>query len=371
MRRSSEKCSGSARLATSANVGGATAGLRDVVDLERPAGGRAGRLVPQRPAEDAVELARRDPAPPVLGDPRRRREHAARCPGPSSPRSAGSGRSGRTESGSRAPGGSRPPSPPRACPARSHLFARSTRPLPSFSAYEATLASWPVGPSLASTTSSATSHSSMRLRACMTDSTSGPCSVRPRRRIPAVSTRRKRWSPRVEGRVDGVARRAGDLRDDRARLAQERVEERGLADVGAARRPRPRSRAPRSRRRRLRVGISRPAAPPTRRARPAASRSRPGRRRRRCRARPTRPAPRRIPAPRPRSRPRCPRGGRSCWRRRCTPAPPRARPARPRGLPEARPPRRPSRAARGPRRGSPRPPSRARPPGIFSLPDGS
>ncbi len=77
-------------------------------------------------------------------------------------------------------------------PATSHLLATRMSPRPASTAYDATLASWPVGPSLASTTSSATSHSSMRFLAWMTDRTSGPCSVLPRRRIPAVSTRRKR-----------------------------------------------------------------------------------------------------------------------------------------------------------------------------------
>ena len=207
--------------------------LRDVEDLERPARRRARRLVAQRPAEDAVELARRDAPVPVLGDLRRRLEDAARCRGPSSPTSGARARGARRGSATPAPPGSPRPSPSSRSPATSHLLPTRMSPWPASSTYEATFASWPVGPSLASTTSSATSHSSMRLRAWTTDRTSGPCSVLPRRRIPAVSTRRKRRPRGLEARVDRVARRAGDLRDDRALLAEERVDERRLADVRA------------------------------------------------------------------------------------------------------------------------------------------
>ena len=137
MRRSSEKCSVSARLATSANVGGATRGLGDVEHLERTARGRPRSLVPQRAAEDAVQLARRDAAMPVLGDVGGRLED---------PRDPAAGRrrrqkdrahAGRRESARPGPSGNPRPCPPRACPPTSHLLATRTSPRPASAAYAA------------------------------------------------------------------------------------------------------------------------------------------------------------------------------------------------------------------------------------------
>ena len=51
---------------------------------------------------------------------------------------------------------------------------------------------------------------------------------------PAVSTRWTATPPRMSALLDGVARRAGDGRHDRALVAQQRVEQARLADVGPA-----------------------------------------------------------------------------------------------------------------------------------------
>ena len=61
-----------------------------------------------------------------------------------------------------------------------------------------------------------------------------PCRCRRLRRSPAVSTSTKVVSPRLEHRVDRVARRPRHLRDDHPLLAEQRVQERRLADVRPA-----------------------------------------------------------------------------------------------------------------------------------------
>ena len=55
------------------------------------------------------------------------------------------------------------------------------------------------------------------------------------RRMPAVSTSRYCASSRVDHHVDGVARGARDVGDDRALDARQLVEQRGLAGVRAGR----------------------------------------------------------------------------------------------------------------------------------------
>src|SRR6185503_10998207 len=52
-------------------------GLRHVVDAQAHPPDGLRRRVPERPAEDPVELARRDPPPPVVRRPLRRLEDAA------------------------------------------------------------------------------------------------------------------------------------------------------------------------------------------------------------------------------------------------------------------------------------------------------
>ena len=52
--------------------------------------------------------------------------------------------------------------------------------------------------------------------------------------MPAVSTKRNWCAVVLDDFVDGVAGGAGDGRDDGARGAGERVQQRGFADVGAA-----------------------------------------------------------------------------------------------------------------------------------------
>ena len=58
--------------------------------------------------------------------------------------------------------------------------------------------------------------------------------VLPLRRMPAVSTKRKRAPSNSTSFIDGVAGGAGDGGDDGAVSAGEGVEEGGFADVGAA-----------------------------------------------------------------------------------------------------------------------------------------
>ena len=65
-------------------------------------------------------------------------------------------------------------------------------------------------------------------------SAAGPPATLPRRRIPAVSISTTSLRPHARRRVDGVAGRARDLRDDRPLLAEQRVEQARLADVRAA-----------------------------------------------------------------------------------------------------------------------------------------
>ena len=230
----------------------------------------------------------------------------------------------RRERGPEVVGGPDPPAFPRG----PTCWRRGRGPCPRSSIMDATLASWPVGPSSASTTRSATSQSSIRLRAWTTDSTSGALLGL----APPPDSRRvhepEAAAARLEQDVHGVARRAGDLRDDRALLAEERVESEDFPTFGRPTTARAISSRPSSER----------SSPPF--AGQPAGRSRPAGRRRRCRARPRRRRPRGTRAPRPPTPPRGPRAGRSCWRRRRSRGPPRGSRGRPRGHRAGRPPTR-------------------------------
>ena len=251
MRRSSEKWSGSARLATSAKVGGATPRLRDVEDLERAARGGARRLVAQRPAEHAVELARRDAPVPVLGHLRGRLEDARDAPAASCAdvRSTGAWRANGICDASAAWKSSAVPRLAVA-PPRPTCWPTRMSPRPASTAYDGdarVLARRPL----------ARVHDEQR-HVALLDALPrlddredlGPLLGLAAAPDPGRVHEPEAPARGLDARVDRVARGARDLRHDRAVLAEQRVDERGLPDVRAARRSRGRSRgrARRSRR---------------------------------------------------------------------------------------------------------------------------
>ncbi len=114
---------------------------------------------------------------------------------------------------------------------RSHLLTTTTQAFFASTIAPAMCASWSVTSSVASRTSTQTSARPIARFERSTLYFSRSAWMRPRRRIPAVSTSTQRSSPRENGRVDGVPRRARRRVDDDAVLPEQRVDQGGLADV--------------------------------------------------------------------------------------------------------------------------------------------
>ena len=174
--------------------GRAHARLGDVVDAQsRAAVGARGRI-PEHATEDPVQLPRRDPAPAAFRGVNGGRQNA--------PDSLARLRGDAEHFGV---GGERETLADRGLEPLRGLGAEALREVPLVRDDDESLpllvrergdgCVLRVGPSKASSTRSATSHSSTRLRAWTTERTSGPCSVFALRRMPAVSTRRKRFPP--------------------------------------------------------------------------------------------------------------------------------------------------------------------------------
>src|SRR5262249_23457677 len=151
--------------------------------------------------EDAIELPGRDPSPPVLRDPRDRVEHAgdsaARPRRDVEKRRVGRKREALLDRMPELPGCLFPGTAGQIPLVRLHPHPLSRRraPFPPPQPAGATAASGAATPSFGWRTGSATSDSSIRFLAETTERTSGPRSVLPLRRIPAVSTRRNRRPP--------------------------------------------------------------------------------------------------------------------------------------------------------------------------------
>ena len=120
------------------------------------------------------------------------------------------------------------------CAMPSHLLTAMISARPRSSAMPSTLASCSATLSCASSTMMTTCASSIACSVLATLARSIASSTLARRRTPAVSMSMKLAAVALEGHEDAVARRARLLARDHALLAQQPVDQRRLADVGAA-----------------------------------------------------------------------------------------------------------------------------------------